>query len=390
MRAAMEAAETAFAGEVTDEDWEREQKILPPSRGLVAYDAGRPVGFAAAYQFDLSIPGGELPCAGVTWVGVLPTHRRRGILRDFMRHQLEDARAWGEPIAALWASESSIYGRFGYGIAGPGLQAKSDSRRFALRQEPSSEISVRLIDAEEALRVFPRVYDRFRAGRSGLLSRSETWWKELRLADPEAWRRGASKRYYALFERDGEAEGYAAYRIKEEWDDGLPKGEVRVVEAFGLTVDAELAIWRFLHSVDLTAVVDARLFDPGSRLLLAVRDPRALGLRFNDALWLRLVDVDTALRARSYEAGDPVVVEVTDELCPWNAGRYRIGPDAGRTEDTADLALDVADLASLYLGAWDVHRLVHSGLADERVAGAADAATQLLRTDLPPYCPEVF
>jgi predicted acetyltransferase len=165
---------------------------------------------------------------------------------------------------------------------------------------------------------------------------------------------------------------------------------VRVVEAFGLTTDAELAIWRFLHSVDLTVKVDARLFDPGSRLLLAVRDPRALGLRFNDALWLRLVDVDTALRARSYKPGDSVVVEVTDELCPWNAGRYRIGPDAGRTEDTADLALDVADLASLYLGAWDVHRLVHSGLADERAEGAAEAATQLLRTDLPPYCPEVF
>ena len=390
MRAAMDAAETAFAGEVSDEDWEREQKILPPSRGLVAYDAGRPVGFAAAYQFDLSIPGGELPCAGVTWVGVLPSHRRRGILRDFMRRQLEDARGWGEPIAALWASESAIYGRFGYGVAGPGLQAMSDSRRFALRHEPSAEVSVRMIGVEEALQVFPGIYDRFRADRAGRLSRSETWWKDLRLADPESWRRGASKRYYALFERNGEAEGYASYRVKGEWDDGIPNGEVRVVEAFGLTADAELAIWRFLHSIDLTVKVDARLFDPGSRLLLNVRDPRALGLRFNDALWLRLVDVDAALRARSYKPGEPIVVELTDELCPWNAGRYRIGPDAGRTDDAADLALDVADLASVYLGAWDVHRLVRSGRAEERTDGAAEAATLLLRTDLPPYCPEVF
>lgn len=390
LRAAMDAAETAFAGEVTDEDWEREQKILPPSRALAAYDDGRPVGLAAAYQFDLSIPGGELPCAGVTWVGVLPSHRRRGILRDFMRRQLQDVRSWGEPIAALWASESSIYGRFGYGIAGPGVQAMSDSRRFALRREPSPEISVRMVDADEAYEIFPPVYDRLRAERAGMLSRSETWWRDLRLADPESWRRGASRRFYAVFERGGEAEGYAAYRMKGEWEEGFPNGEVRVVEALALTTDAELAIWRFLHAVDLTVKVDARLFDPGSRLVLNVRDPRALGLRFNDALWLRLVDVDAALRARSYKSGDPVVVEVTDELCPWNAGRYRLGPDAGRTDDTADLALDVADLASLYLGAWDVHRLVHSGLAEERADGAAAAATRLLRTDLPPYCPEVF
>ena len=115
LRAAMEAAESAFGATVGDDDWERESKVLPLQRSLAAYDDDRPVGFAGAYQFDLSIPGGSLPCAGVTWVGVLQSHRRRGILRDFMRRQLDDARGWGEPIAALWASESLIYGRFGYG-----------------------------------------------------------------------------------------------------------------------------------------------------------------------------------------------------------------------------------------------------------------------------------
>jgi predicted acetyltransferase len=389
LRAAMEAAETAFGDEVTDEDWERERKLLPPERALVAYDAGRPVGLAAAYRFDLGIPGGGLPCAGVTWVGVLPSHRRRGILRDFMTRQLADVQSWGEPLAALWASEASIYGRFGYGFAAPGTAMKSDSRRFALRSEPR-DVGVRMVDPEEAAALFPPVYDRFRAGRAGMLSRSETWWKELRLADPESWRRGASKRFYAVAERQGEVEGYAAWRVKGEWKDGFPTGEVRLVETFALTVEAELALWRFLHAVDLTVRVDAHALDPASRLLLNVQDPRALGLRLGDALWLRLVDVDRALQARSYAHGEPVVLEVTDELCPWNAGRYRIGPDAGRTDATADLALDVADLAAVYLGAWDVHRLVRSGRAEERVEGAAEAASLLLRTQLPPFCPEVF
>src|SRR3954469_8294014 len=136
LRSTLEASEAAFGGEVEEHQWERERKILPASRALAAFDGDRPVGLAAAYSFDLSIPGGELPCAGVTWVGVLPTHRRRGILRDFMRRQLEDVHSWGEPIAALWASEASIYGRFGYGSSAPGILAKSDLRGFALRDHP--------------------------------------------------------------------------------------------------------------------------------------------------------------------------------------------------------------------------------------------------------------
>jgi predicted acetyltransferase len=307
-----------------------------------------------------------------------------------MRRQLADVHGWGEPIAALWASEASIYGRFGYGAAAPGVVAKSNPRRFTLKQEPPPTISVRLTDADEAFQLFPGVYDRFRAGRAGMLSRSETWWKELRLADPKEWRRGASQKFYAVAEVDGQAEGFSTYRVKNEWEDGFAKGEVKVVELFGTSPQVELALWRFIHRIDLTEKVDVFSLDPASPLFLGVRDPRALGLRLGDALWLRLVDVDAALKARSYKPGDSVVLEVTDELCPWNAGRYRVGDDAGRTEDTADLALDVADLASAYLGAFDFHRLVHADRASERRDGAAEAATILFRTDLPPYCPEVF
>jgi predicted acetyltransferase len=113
-------------------------------------------------------------------------------------------------------------------------------------------------------------------------------------------------------------------------------------------------------------------------------------VRVGDGLWLRLVDVDAALRARSYRPGESVVLEVRDELLSSNAGRYRVGDDAGRTDDTADLALDVADLASAYLGEYDFHRLAAAGLVDERVEGALEKATLLFRTDLPQYCPEVF
>ena len=390
LRAAMEAAENAFGATVDDEEWARESQSLPVARALAAFDGGRPVALAGAYQFDLTIPGGQLPCAGVTWVGVLPSHRRRGILRDFMRRQLDDARSRGEPIAALWASESLIYGRFGYGLAVPALTMKADRSRFALRDDSGPDGSVRLVTVDEAYELFPPVYDRVRDARAGMLTRSEHWWKQHRLADPESWRRGSSHKFYAALELDGGVEGYALYRIKSEWEDGMSRGEVRVVEAFATSARAERELWRFLFNIDLTIRVDSHYVDPATSLLLNVRDPRALGLRLTDGLWLRFVDLDAALRARSYVAADPLVLEVSDAFCPWNASRYRVGEGAGRTEDEPDLALDVADLASVYLGGFDVNRLVHSGRAVELRDGAAERASLLFRTDLPPYCPEEF
>ena len=389
LRAAMTAAEIAFgSGAVEDEDWERERQALPASRALAAFDRGKPVALAGAYTFDLTIPGGQLPCAGVTWVGVVPTHRRRGILRDLMQRQLEDVQAWREPIAALWASEAAIYGRFGYGQAASSAHARSNPARFALRTPASG--SVRLVDADEALQSFPPVYERLRAERPGMLTRDERWWKEHRLADSERLRRGASLKFYAAVEVEGVVEGYAYYRVKDEWQDGFAKGQVRVIEALATSVEAERTLWSFLHGIDLVTLVEVYIFDPASSLPLLVRDPRALGLRVGDGLWLRLVDVDAALRARSYRPGESIVLELRDELLPSNAGRYRVGDDAGRTDDTADLALDVADLASAYLGGFDFHRLARAGLVEERRDGAAEAATLLFRTELPPFCPEVF
>jgi predicted acetyltransferase len=390
LRSAMEAATIAFGESLEESDWERERKTLPAERALVAFDDGRAVGLAGAYAFELTVPGAQLPCAGVTWVGVLPTHRRRGILRGFMKQQLADAKEWGEPIAALWASEGPIYGRFGYGLAAPSVQMEADSTRFTLRDDPGPEGSWRLVTADEAYEPFRQVYERLRSERPGMLSRNENWWKNHRLADPENWRRGASAKFFALFELDGEPAAYAVYRIKEEWERGFPKGVVRVLESFALGSAAEREVWRFLSSIDLTRTVDHFSVDPASPLFLLVRDPRALHQRLADGLYLRLVDVDAALRARSYRSGEPVVIAVRDELCPWNEGSYRVGEGAGRTDDEPELELDVGDLACTYLGAFDFLALARAERVRELREGALDRASELFGTPLPPFCPEVF
>jgi predicted acetyltransferase len=384
------AMQIAFTEGITEEDWERERVTLPLQRAVAAFDDGRAVALAGAYEFDLTIPGGQLPCAGVTWVGVQPTHRRQGILRRLMTKQLADARDWGEPIAALWASEAAIYGRFGYGLAGPSATLKADSGRFELRDDPGRQGAWRLVDAATAYDLVRPVHEHVRRQRPGMRTRDEHWWRNHRLADPENWRRGASEKFYAVLELAGAVAGYAVYRVKNDWEGGFAKGAVRVIEAFGTSPAAEREVWRYLFGIDLTTTVDVDPFDPASPLFLMVRDPRALHMGLHDGLWLRLVDVDAALRARSYRDSDPVVVGVRDELCPWNEGPHRLGAEPGRTDAAPELELDVADLAAVYLGAFDFAHLARADRVRELEPGALDRASDLVRTPLPPFCPEVF
>ena len=390
LRDALRAGEAAFGSEPREDDYERHGGMLPLDRFLVAYDDGRPVGTTASFGFELTIPGGFVPAAGVTWVTVLPSHRRRGIMRDFMRRQLEEVHARGEPVALLYASESAIYGRFGYGISAPNVTLDAQTDRFAFRDDPGPVGSMRLMSFDEALELFPPVYDRVRREVPGMLARDEAWWRQYKLADPEHWRRGAGPKFYAGLELDGAVEAYALYRIKSDWEQGLPRSQVQIVEAIATSTVATRELWRFLFGIDLMAKVLQWIFDPGSPLFLMVEDARRLHLRLSDGLWLRLVDVEAALRARSYASEDSVVLEVRDEFCPWNAGRWRVGPEVERTDADPELELDARDLASVYLGAFDFGRLAAAERVRELRDGALDRATALFRTNRPPFCPEEF
>lgn len=380
----------AFGEEIRDYDREHLPKLMPTDRVHCAFDDGRPIATSAAYPFELTIPGGQLPTGGVTWVGVLPSHRRRGVMSELMRRQLHDLHERGEPLAALWASESAIYGRFGYGVAAPVFELRAVTANFRLRGNPDPVGGVRLVEREEAREAFPAIYERVRPTIPGMLTRTLDVWDVYRLADEQFMREGFGPKFFALYERNGSAEGYATYRIKSNWEDGLPKYTLRVMEAIAVSAVATRELWRFAFSVDLVTTVSAFLFDPGSPLFLSVVDPRRLELKLNEGLWLRLVDVEAALRAREYVDGEDVVLEVTDELCPWNAGRYRVGAGAERTDAPPDLRLDVADLASAYLGAFDFEQLARALRVEELRPDALGRASRLFRTPRPPFCPEIF
>jgi predicted acetyltransferase len=389
-RAAMTAGSASFGEALADDDYERYSKTLVRDRFYTAYDGTTPVATAADYPFRLTVPGGELEAGGVTWVGVLPTHRRRGILTQMMRQQLDDLHERGEPLAVLWASEAAIYGRFGYGITAPTVQMDAARAQFAFRDDPGPRGTARLVDPAEAKTLCAQAYESVRTKIPGFVARSDDWWEKYRLADPEQWRRGSGPKFVAVIEFDGEPVAYAIYRIKQDWDEGFSRSQVKLVETLATTPAAERELWRFVFGIDLIARVQGR-HDPGSPLFLMVVDARSLQLRVSEGLWLRLVDVGAALSGRTYATDDEIVLEVRDEFCPWNAGRWRLaGATAERTDAGAELELDVADLASAYLGAFDFEALAAAQRVREHAPGAAARASALFRTPRVPYCPEDF
>ena len=376
--------------EPTADSMTRFVPVLSPERVHAAHEDGAVVGGAAAFSFELTVPGGRVPAAGVTVVGVLPTHRRRGILSGLMRAQLDDVRERGEPVAYLWASESPIYGRFGYGLASLAADIELKRDRAAFVQPAASLGAVRLVSTEEALELLPPVYEDVAAVTPGMFARSAPWWESRVLADAEWRRAGGGELVRAVLELDGRPEAYALYRLHPSFANGVSTGRTSVLEALGRTPQATRAIWRYLLDIDWMERITASLLPADHPLLLLTAEPGRLRFALGDGLWVRLVDVEAALAARTYRAGEPVVLEVTDAFCPWNEGRYRVSGGVARTDEEADLALGVADLAAVYLGGFTFAQLARSLRVEELRAGAVERADSLFRTDLAPWCPEIF
>ncbi len=389
----------AFGEEFTEAEFDDWLRTLEVERLIAAFDGETPVATAGAFTFRLTVPGGDVAAAGVTAVGVEPGHRRQGVLRSLMRHQLDDVRGRGEPVAILWASESAIYQRFGYGLGTLNGSFEIDRGRTAWLRPWAPEGRMRLVDEVEALATFPPVYELMRAATPGALTRTEDWWRWAILRDAEYMRHGASPKFRYVCEVDGAAEGYAIYRTKGEWDERGPKGQLLVVEAMAVTPRAERAVWSFLFGVDLMRTTKAGRAPLPHPLQLALADPRALGITAGDGLWVRLVDLPAALAARSYGAAGALVLEVSDAFCPWNAGRWRLvaAGEAGsaaaaveRTDAPADLALDVADLGAAYLGAFRLSDLARAGRVEELVTGALRRADVMFAADRSPWCATMF
>src|SRR5215472_8230732 len=345
-------------------------------RTLAAFDGDTIVGGTGAFSLQMRVPGALAAIAGVSLVAVLPSHRRQGILSALMRRQLADVSERGEAVAVLFGSESGIYGRYGYGRA-------------------SWHAAYRLQRGEGTLA--PGA-----PADPGLYARTEPWLDRL-LTDLHSDGEQCQQIRCVLAEDDSGPRGYAVFTSTERWDDdaGLPEGVLEVSEAIAADPAATAALWGNLLSRDLVSAFHARMRPVDDPLLYLLADPRRVRSLVSDGMWVRLVDVGRALAQRHYASPVDVVIEVADELCPQNAGRWRLAAKVGvapagfratceRTTAPADVVLPIWAVGAAYLGGTRLKAIANAGLITEATPGSLAALSTAMSWEPAPWCPMTF
>ncbi|MGW6935731.1 GNAT family N-acetyltransferase [Lentzea sp. NPDC054927] len=379
----------AFLGDPAGED-SKWLKVLERDRAHAVFDGDQMIGTAGVLSREITVPGErQAPVGAVTVVSVMPGHRRRGVASLLMRTQLHGMHENGEAIAILWASEGSIYRRFGYGEYASSLAMMTMPTRMAFHPGVHvSDTRIRQVSRDEAMPFMREVHERVRRTKVGWLSRVEHTW-DVQLADREVDRDGLTSYRYALH-----PEGYVVFRVKHHGDSSGPQNELHVRELACETEQAYVDLYRYLLDMDLAGSISfyTAWDDP---ILHMVDNPRKVRREAGDALWLRIVDVDRALPLRHYSSDVDSVLEVEDSFCPWNSGRWRFTVKGGeavvtRTEDPADVTLDAAALGSVFLGGVRLSVLKRAHRVVEHTPGHVDALTTAFLGAYEPHCPEVF
>jgi predicted acetyltransferase len=378
----------AFHEDMADADAARWENVLEADRTLAIRDRGKIVAGTGVFSRRLAVPGGVVPSAAVTLVGVRPSHRRRGLMSSMMRRQLNDIHERGrEAVAILWASEPVIYGRFGYGLGTQSADLRVDSGNARLRTTPTTQVD--LITPTEALPAIREVHEAVWPTIPGMIDRDGPWWDD-RIEDPEEHREGLQPLRAAV--TDG---AYALYAVRRKWNEDGPDSEVVVLEGLAATAEGEAAIWNYLMGLDLTRRISWELAPPDHPITHMVVNAQHVKTTLGYGLWVRLVDVPRALAERAYGEPFEVVLEVADDVLPWNAGRWALRWDGttatcAKTATPAALALSSTELGAAYLGGTRLETLAQAGRVRELRPGALAAASRAFAGARAPWCLEIF
>jgi predicted acetyltransferase len=359
-----------------------------------AFEGEHFVGTGGADSYVLTVPGGkQIPTAGIAYIGTAATHLRRGILTGMMRSLLAQARDRKEPIATLWASQAGIYSRFGFGQATVAEGWTINTANSAFAHSPQVPGKTRFVSHEEALHVIPVVWDKVRKHRVGFLARSPSRWQYF-FYDAERIRREWSGMFHVVYENNDVIEGYAAYRLKPEKPDSDDL-HMRVIESVTSTPESHAAMWRFLFDVDLVRQVSASHRPATDPLWWMLANPRELERQPTDGLWARILDVESALQARSYFQDGNIVIEVQDDFVAEASGRFKLAVSGGeatcnRTRLQQDISLSQSELSAAYLGGTRLRELAMAGRVTQHTPGSVALFDNMFTTPEPPWCPHEF
>ncbi len=380
-RRAVDAFRVALlSGAVNDDAFADGQASWDESDALAAWDGDACVGVVAAFRFDSTVPGGAtVQTAGVTRVGVLPTHTRRGLLRQMMHRLLVDSRERGNVLATLHASETTIYRRFGFGLASDAVSALVTTQRATPWRSARQPGSIRLLPYTEVLAVTPALYERVARWRAGTISRPAWMWPRIlkEASKPVDDPHGKGSFVAVHTDGDGVDDGYVFYEV--DWDDafaGNPVGVGKVHDLWGASPAVELELWRFLLDIDLIRTWKAEPRPVDEQVRRVMHDSRAYEAvqRFDDQ-WVRILDVDAALTARTYGSTSAnVTIGVDDPMFPANTGPWTVSASGSTRSDLPpDVSIDIGTLSAAYLGGVSWHDLASIGA----VRAPADVVTRL-------------
>jgi len=382
-----------FGGSTDEREIERRtaEDMRRPENTLCAFEDGAMVARMATLPFTISWHGRTIGCGGVSAVGTLPTHRRRGLLRELMMRAFVAMREHDQPIAMLWASMAAIYQRFGYGHCAPLYVATCDPRAIRFVDEIVVPGRVRLVRGEAVLPALASAYDRFAAERPLMLARDAAHWQNFRL---RRWDENRPPSLYALYEEAGQPLGYIIYDVQREQRRG-PDQKLIVQELVWNAPAAHRALVQYLLAHDLAFALEFRALPLDDPLPSHTQEPRDLGLTWRDGAMVRIVDVAAALSSRAYAADGRLTFTLADEICPWNAGAWTLEAEGGsgrvvQSDRPADLTLTPRALALLACGTTSATQLCRQGLIPPASPRALRLADALFHTPVAPFCADFF
>ena len=361
-------------------DFDAHRLVFTPDRSIMAFDGKNMVGNALSYEMDMYIPGGLSKIAAVASVSVQATHRRKGINRSIMKYQLEDIHSRQEPLAVLQASESIIYGRYGYGMASFENNLEIEKTRSAYAIDHVPEGQSYFIEESEAREIFPQIYAKAIENRVGMVRRKENWW-EFRFREP-GLKGGDSKSWFVKYQKNGENDGYLRYTINDV--------ELNVIELIASSHEAYSSLWRLCLDMDLVDIIKAEHRPADEELKWMLADPRRLVEHSCDRYWVRLVDVKKALSQRSYSVDGSLTLEVKDSFLPWNQEVVELRSESGESSCATsnrnpDIVLSAGDLGAVYLGGINFSTLLAAGRIEEITKGSISKANLMFSTKRNPW-----
>lgn len=385
-----------FHYEPSHERYQNDKRILSPTTTMCAFEDGEIVGTSAAIPFETAVPGGAIiKNAGVTAVTVATTHRRQGLLNGMMERLLRQERDKGQPVASLWASESVIYGRYGYGMSIQHENYLVDTRKAAIKNSPEIPGKIRFVAGDEARKTLPLAWEAAVQANVGIPRKNDASWDHL-MMEMESGGGDWGKPWLVIYEEDGKPLGFARYLLKELHVFGEQvHGLINADEVIHSTPAAHAALWNHLLNVDLYDTLSTWRSPSDDSLPWMLVDQRQLERKPYDAVWYRLLDVAEALSTRTYMAEGSLVFEVEDSLVPEWGGRFELaggtdGATCAPTTRAADITLPTASLATIYLGGAKLVDLERAGRVEENTDGSIALADAMFATVRAPWCPLMF